>query len=164
MVLAARIAFREEKPDDPQRRRNMANTQWLLASVHLENTDCEKAREALQRAHENLARAMSEYEQKAGIPKAGWEAQLKGIELLQNRARNEFPTQLRRGLSIPSTGKHGLFVVTDILQDLAQTLVELLVQPYDTQWHVSARDWLAALPEDRSNGFLQSSACARLGS
>lgn len=89
--LASRVAFHEEEPEDPQRRRNMANAQKLAATVRLQRRDCNKAHEQLALAHENLSRAMADQEEQTGIPKSEWNEQLKEIEVLQAKASSDCP-------------------------------------------------------------------------
>jgi tetratricopeptide (TPR) repeat protein len=108
--LKSRIAFQEEEPGDPQRRRNMANVQRLIAALWLDLGDCKKAHDGLSAAHENLAHAMAEHEEKTGVPETGWAEQLKEIEVLQAKAQAQCPrtsdaTRTPRWRSVAAEGR-----------------------------------------------------------
>ncbi len=89
--LPTRRALHEEKLEDPQRRRNLANTQRRLGEINLTKKNCTTAHDFFDAAEKNLVRAIAEYEEKTGEPKANWSEQLNELTAIALKAGTDCP-------------------------------------------------------------------------
>lgn len=89
--LPTRRALHNEKPGDPQRRRNLANTERRMAELNLMKKNCAVAHDFLDAAEKNLVRAIAEYEQITGEPKANWSEQLNELTAIALKAGTDCP-------------------------------------------------------------------------